>query len=153
MKAPTGASPPNKSAGLSSISCVTSQVHEAILWAIFCLSRAPSQCLSQAPGASRSQHRLSSFLTKDGSRGCNAAGCANTNEHRPTNTRSSFSAPEAVLSEVEQRFDCVQAQTHLLSEFGGGFSPLILNRIPLLQVRDQTHSTDRMLSPIEKLRA
>ena len=65
-------------------------------------------------GASRSQHHLSSFLlTKDGSRGCNAVGCANTNEHRPTNTRISFSAPEAVLSEVEQRFDCVQAQTHI----------------------------------------
>ena len=41
----------------------------------------------------------------------------------------------------------------VLSEFGGEFSPLILNRIPLLQVRGQTHSTDRMLSPIEKLRA
>jgi len=35
MKAPTGAFPPNKSAGLSACSCVTSQVHEAILWAIF----------------------------------------------------------------------------------------------------------------------
>ena len=120
----------------------------------FCPSRASFQCFSQASGASRSQHRLSSFLlTKDGSRGCNAVGCANTNEHRPTNTRSSFSAPEAVLSEVEQRSDCVQAQTHLLSEFGEGFTPLILNRIPILQVRDQTHSTDRMLSPIEELRA
>jgi hypothetical protein len=42
------------------------------------------------------------LLTKDGSRGCNAVGCANTSEHRPTNTRNSFSAPEAVLSEVEQ---------------------------------------------------
>ena len=75
------------------------------------------------------------------------------NGQRPTNTRSCFSAPEALLSEVEQRFDCVQAQIHLLSVFGGGFSPLILNRIPLFQVRDQTHTTDRMLSPIEKLRA
>ena len=63
-----------------------------------------------------------------------------------------FSAPEAVLSEVEQRFDFVQAQTHLLSEFGGGCPPPILNRIPLIQVRGQTHSTDRMLSPIEELR-
>ena len=80
----------------------------------FCPSRASSQCFSQASGASRSQHRLSSFLlTKDGSRGYNAVGCANTNKHRPTNTRNSFSAPEAVLSEVEQRFDCVQAQTHM----------------------------------------
>jgi hypothetical protein len=87
----------------------------------FCPSRASSQCFSQASGASRSQHRLSSFLlTKYLSRGCNAVGCANTNGHRPTNTRSSFSAPEGVLSEVEQRFDCVQAQTHLLSGFGGG---------------------------------
>ena len=91
---------------------------------------------SQSSSASRSQHRPS--------RSSNAAG--------RTNTRNCFSAPEAVLSEVEQRFDCVQAQTHLLSEFGGGFSPLILNRIPLLQVRGQTHSTDRILSPIEKLR-
>ena len=49
----------------------------------FCPSRASFQCFSQASGASRSQHRLSSFLlTKDGSRGCNAVGCANTNEHR-----------------------------------------------------------------------
>jgi len=86
-------------------------------------------------------------------RGCNTVGCVNTNGHRSTNSRSSFSAPEAVLSEVEQRFDCAEAQTHLLSEFGGGFSPPILNRIPLLQVRSQTHSTDWMLSPIEKLRA
>jgi len=40
----------------------------------FCPSRALSQCFSQASGASRSQHRLSSFLlTKDGSRGCDAA--------------------------------------------------------------------------------
>jgi hypothetical protein len=46
-------------------------------------------------------------------------------------TPGCLSAPEAALSEVEQISDCVQAQTHLLSEFGGGFSPLILNRIPL----------------------
>jgi len=51
------------------------------------------------------RHRLSSFLlTQYGPHGCNAVGCANTNGHRPTNTRSSFSAPEAVLNEVEQRF-------------------------------------------------
>ena len=80
----------------------------------FSPSRASSQCFSQASGASRSQHRLSSLLlTKDRSRGCNAVGCANTNEHTPTNTRNSFSTPEAVLSEVEQRFDCVQVQTHM----------------------------------------
>ena len=87
-------------------------------------SRASSQCFSLAPGASRSQHCLSSFLlTKDGSRGCNAVGCANTNEHRPTNTRNSFSAPEAALSEVEQRFDCVRAQTHMYPSLLGGFHP------------------------------
>jgi len=91
---------------------------------LFLPSRASSQCFSQAPGASRSQHRLSSFLlTKYGLRGCNAVGCANTNEHRPTNTRNSFSAPEAVLSEVEQRFDCVQAQTHMYPSLVGGFYP------------------------------
>jgi len=45
------------------------------------------------------------LITKYGLRGCNAVGCANTNEQRPTNTWSSFSAPEAALSEVEQRFD------------------------------------------------
>ena len=101
IEAPTGAFPPNKSAGLSARSRVTSQVHETFLRAFFCPSRESSQCFSQASGASRSQHRLSSFLlTKYGSRGCSALGCANTNEHRPTNTRSSFSAPEAVLSEV-----------------------------------------------------
>ena len=48
IKAPTGAFPPNKSAGLSAISCVTSQVHEAILWAIF------------APAG----HRLNVFLRR-----------------------------------------------------------------------------------------
>ena len=37
-------------------------------------------------------------------------------------TLGCFSAPEAVLSEAEQRFDCVQAQIHLLSEFGGVFN-------------------------------
>jgi len=90
----------------------------------FCPSRASSQCFSQAPGASRSQHRLSSFLlTKYGSHGCNAVGCANTNFHRPTNTRSSFSAPEAVLNEVEQGFDCVWAQTHMYSGLVGAFPP------------------------------
>jgi hypothetical protein len=90
----------------------------------FCPSRASSQCYSQVSGASRFQHRLSSFLlTKYGSRGWNAVGCANTNEHRPTNTRSSSSAPEAVLSEVEQRFDCVQAQTHMYPSLVGGFHP------------------------------
>ena len=57
------------------------------------------------------KHRLSSFLlTKYGSRGCNAVGCANTNNHRPTNTRSCFSAAGAVLHEIEQRLSCVQAQ-------------------------------------------
>ena len=106
IQAPSGVFPPSKSAGLSARSCVTSQAHEAFLRAIYCPSRASSQCYSQAPGASRTQHRLSSFLlTKSGSHGCNAVGCANTNGHRPTNTRSSFSAPEAVLNEVEQRFD------------------------------------------------
>ena len=117
IKAPTGAFPPNKSARLNARSCVTSQVHEStkqFSGLFFAPSWASSQCFSQASGASRSQHRLSSFLlTKYGSRSCNAVGCANTNEHRPTNTRSCFSAPEAVLSEVEQKFDCVQAQTHM----------------------------------------
>jgi len=124
IQAPTGVFPPNESAGLSARSCVTSQVHEAFLRAIFCPSRASSQCFSQASDASRSQHRLSSFLlTKYGSHGCNAVGCANTNGHRPTNTRSSFSAPEAVLNEVEQRFDCVQAQTHMYPSFFGRVHP------------------------------
>jgi len=89
---------------------------------------------SQAAGASRSQHRPSSFLlTKYGSRGCNAAGCANTDEHRPMNTRSCFSAPEAVLSEVEQRFDCVQSQTHMYPSFMGVFHshPECWNAIPM----------------------
>jgi hypothetical protein len=92
---------------------------------------------SQSSSASRSQHRPS--------RSSNAAG--------RTNTRNCFSAPEAVLSEVEQRFDCVQAQTHLLSESGREVLPLILNRILLLEIRGHTHSTDRMLSPIEELQA
>jgi len=109
----------------------------------FCPSRATSQCFSQASGASRSQHRLSSFLlTKYGSRGCNAVGCANTSDHRPpTNTRSCFSAPEAALNEVEQRFECVYAQTHIYPSCVGGFT-LILNRVPLLQAQSHTHFTD-----------
>jgi hypothetical protein len=40
--------PPNKSAGLSARSCVTFQVHEAILWAIIrtrmAMPRTPSAC-------------------------------------------------------------------------------------------------------------
>jgi len=45
-----------------------------------CPSRASSQCFYLASGASRSQHRLSSFLlTAHGSRSCNAPGCTNTN--------------------------------------------------------------------------
>ena len=47
--APTGAFPPNKSAGLSARSCVTSLAHEAILWAIFF-----------APAG----HRLNVFVSK-----------------------------------------------------------------------------------------
>ena len=45
-QAPSGVFPPNKSAGLSARSCVTSQVHEAFLRAIFCHSRVSSQFLS-----------------------------------------------------------------------------------------------------------
>ena len=87
----------------------------------FCPSRASSQCCSQASGVSRSQHRLSYFLlTKYGSRGCNAVGCANTNEHRPTNTRSCFSAPEAV-GRTKIRL-CSGSDSHV-SEFGGGVLP------------------------------
>jgi len=124
IQAPTSVFPPNESAGLSARSCVTSQVHEAFLRAIFCPSRASSQCFSQASGASQSQHRLSPFLqTKYGSHGCNAVGCANTNGHRPTNTRSSVAAQEAVLNEVERRFDCVPAQTHMYPSLVGGFHP------------------------------
>ena len=66
---------------------------------------------------------LANVVWKYGSRGCNTVGCANTNDRRPTNTRSCFSAPEAVLNEVEQRFDCVQAQTHMYPSLVGGFHP------------------------------
>ena len=118
IRTPTGAFPPNKSAGLKARSCVTSQVHEAYLWAIFCPSRESPQRFSQAPGSSRSQLRLSSFmLTKYGSLGCH------TNEHRPTNTRSCFFAPVAALNDVEQRFNCVQAQTHMYPSLVGFFLP------------------------------
>ena len=74
------------------------------------------------------------------------------NTDRPTNTRNSFSAPEAVLSEVVQRFDCVQAQTYMYPSLVGGFT-LILNRITLLQVQSHNHTTDRILSPTEELLA
>ena len=101
---------------------------------LFRPSGAPAQYSCQASGARNSQLRLSSFLlTKDGSRGCNAVGCANTNEHRPTNTRNSFSAPEAVLSEVEQRFDCVQAQTHIRNKKAEKFSHPCFSSILLYQ--------------------
>ena len=63
------------------------------------------------------------LATKYGLSGCNSVGCANMNGHRPTNTRSSFPAPEAVLSKVEQRFDCVQAQTHMCPSLVGSFHP------------------------------
>ena len=144
IQAPTGVFPPNKPAGLSARSCVTSQVHEAFLRAIFCPSRASSQCFSQASGASRSQHRLSSFLlTKYGSHGCNAVGCANTNGHRTTNTRSSFSAPEAVLNEVEQSFDCVQAQTHM-------YPSLVFFFHPHLEPNSSPPSLRKKLIPIRQ---
>ena len=113
----------------------------------FCPRRASSQYLSQAPapGASRSQHRLSSFLPmKNCSRSYCATGCVNTNFHRPTSTRNQ----ELLLSEVEERIGRVQAQTHTCyPSFGGGFSPLILNRIPLLEIRVHTSPTDRMPEP------
>ena len=66
---------------------------------------------------------LANQLWMYGSRSCNAVGCAKTNEHRPKKTRSCFSAPEAVLSEVEQRFDCVQVQTHMYPSLVKGGSP------------------------------
>ena len=92
----------------------------------FCPSRASSQCFSQASGARRSQHCLPSFLlTKYGSRRCNDVGFANTNDHRPTNTRSCFFAPEAVLNEVKRRFDCVQVQqTHMYPCLVRVFTPI-----------------------------
>ena len=46
IRAPTGVFPPNKSAGLSARSCVTSQVHEASLKAIFGPSRANEVCIT-----------------------------------------------------------------------------------------------------------
>ena len=50
IQAPSGVFPPNKSAGLSARSCVTSQVHEAFLRAIF------------APAG----HRINVFLRRRG---------------------------------------------------------------------------------------
>ena len=123
MKAPTGAFPPNKSAGLSARSYVTFRStrqfsglflpQQGIVSMFF--SGVGRQPISASPVL---------FLANEGwIRGCNAVGCANTNEHRPTNTRNSFSIPEAVISEVEQRFDCVQAQTHMFPSLVGGFHP------------------------------
>ena len=115
IQAPIAVFPPNKSAGLSARSCVTSQVHELFLRAIFAPAghRPNVSTFSQAPSASRSRHRLPSFLLmKYGSSGCNAKGGANTNNHRSTNTRSFFFAPAAILNEFEQRFDSAQAQIH-----------------------------------------
>ena len=118
--APTGAFPPNESAGLSARSCVTSQVHEALFWAIgpaghrlnvFLRRRAPADLsIACLLSCLRSMGHVAAMLQAVQTRmftGLRTPGC--------------FSAPEAVLSEVEQRSDFVQAQTHLLSEFGGGF--------------------------------
>jgi len=123
IQAPTGVFPPKESAGLSARSCVTSQVHEAFLRAIFL----PQQGIVSIffSGLGRQPISASPVLVLAnevyGSHGCNAVGCANTNGHRPTNTRSSFSAPQSVLNEVKQRFDCVQAQTHMYPSLVGGF--------------------------------
>ena len=39
--------------------------------------------------------------------------CAKGDIGMGLNAWHSFSAPEAVLNEAEQRFDCLQAQTHM----------------------------------------
>jgi hypothetical protein len=53
IKTATRTFPPNKPVEPSPRSCVTSQVHETFLRAIFCPNRASTQCFSQAPGAGR----------------------------------------------------------------------------------------------------
>ena len=54
-------------------------------------------------------------------------GCANRNGHRPTNTRSSYSTPGAVLKEVEHRFDVFTVYFLKMGEcrevLGGGPAP------------------------------
>ena len=52
IQAPTGVFPGRWSAGLSARSCVTSQIHETFLRAIFCPSRASSQCFFSGAGLS-----------------------------------------------------------------------------------------------------
>ena len=113
FQAPTGVFPPNKPAGLSSRSCVTSQVHEALLRAIFApaghrLSGVGRQPISASPVLFLANEVWITWLI--------CCCLYDTNCHRPTNTRSFFSAPVAVFNEVKQRSDCVQAQSHI-----GGF--------------------------------
>jgi hypothetical protein len=135
MKAPTGAFPPNKSqvGGTESLFVCHVPGPRGNSLGYFCPSRAPSRCFSQAPGASRSQHRLFSFLRTKYGHVASMLKAVRTNGHghRPTNTgmllRSRslrtpecFSAPEAALSEVEQRFDRVQARTHMYPSLIGG---------------------------------
>ena len=115
IKAPTGVFPPNKSAGLSARSCITSHAHEAFLRAIFAPARHRLNVFPRlrAPADLSTQYRLSSLLlTTCGSRSCNAAW-----KHEYS---KAYKHQELLLSSrsCTSEFDCVQ--THLLSEFEGG---------------------------------
>jgi len=120
----------------------------------FCPSRASPQRFSQVPGASRSQHRLSSFLLTN--YGCMVHAAAmllavrrrmNTGLRKP-----------GVASPLQKRYLARSNKDSIVFRFRltcirvwWFFFTLILNRIPLLQVQSHTHSTDRMLSPTEEL--
>jgi len=58
--------------------------------------------------------------------------------------RNSFSAPEAVPNEVEQRFDCVQAQTHMY-RVCWGFRSIHRNGNQLLKFLDYAFTAKRIL--------
>jgi len=153
IQAPTGVFPPNKSAGLSARSCVTSQVHEAFLRAIFCPSRASSQCFlrRRAPAdlsiacplsCKRSMDHVAETLKAVQARmitGLRTPGIASPLKKRYL-TRSNR---DSIVFRLGLKYIRVRL----------GVFTLILNRIPVLEVQSLTQSTDRMLSPIEELRA
>jgi len=101
IQAPTVVFPPNKSAGLSARLCVTSQVCEEFLWAIFL----PRQCIVSMffSGVGRQPISASPVLFLANEVWITWLKCCRLcehEEHRPTNTRNCFSALKAVPSLV-----------------------------------------------------
>jgi len=141
QKARSGVFPPNKSAGSECPMCFTSQVHKAFLRAIFRPSRAPAQCSCQAAGASRSQHRLSSFLLHMANYGSRRR-MVRLNAVYP----SVIVSPALCISTSRGRSKsrlCSGSDSHV-SEFVGGFHAHPEPTSSLLQVHGLPTLTDGM---------